>query len=152
MLAQEVISLYFDKVIQGLKDDAANTGQKIPDAFRKEVDASGGRLYAPDYFKYLIYGRGPGKQPPPQSMLEWVQKNPDVLASAKARYKYITEKGLAFIIGRKIGREGTDIYQGKKKGVDLLGVMENNMPDLLKQLAASEVINIATSLRNAVKK
>ncbi len=151
MLAQEIISKYFDTVIEGLKADAADKGQKIPTSFRKDVDASGGRLYAPDYFKYLIYGRGPGKFPPPSSMLEHVKNNPEILQDAKRIWKYITEKGLAYIIGRKISIQGTDIYTGKKQGIDLVGVMEASMPDLLKGIAANEVINIGTVLKSSMK-
>lgn len=143
---------YFLQVIDGLIQDATQKGQKIPtSSLRFEADAQSAALYAPDYFKYLIYGRGPGKQPPPPAMLSWVQANPDAMDRARAVFKYITEEGLAYIIGRKIGREGTDIFLGKRPGIDLLGVMEKNMPDLLKELAKNEVVKIATDLRSAVK-
>lgn len=143
---------YFLKLTDGLIQDAAAKQQKIPvSSFRFEVDEVSGTMYAADYFKYLIYGRGPGKAPPPDNMLAWVQGNPDALARAKQVFKYITEKGLAYIVGQKIAREGTDIYSGKKEGIDLLGVMEKNMPSLLEALARNEIMKVATDLRSAMK-
>ena len=119
-MGKEAIEIFFKQVISDMY--AQNT--KVPvSAFRVEATNIDGQLYAPDWFQYMIYGRGPGKQPPPSAMLRSVQNNPDWLESARQTFKYITEKGLAYLIGRKIGREGTDIWQGKIKGVDLLGSM-----------------------------
>jgi hypothetical protein len=142
---------FFIRTIEGLKQDAASKSQKIPvSSFRYDSDAITGQLFSADYFKYLIYGRGAGKGPPPENILIWVQNNPDTLARAKQVYKYITEKGLAYLIGRKIAKQGTDIHLGKKPGIDLLGVMEKNMPELLKDLAKNEATKIATELRTKV--
>lgn len=143
---------FFLRFMDGLVHEAAVKNQKIPvSSFRFEVDEISGTFWAADYLKYLVTGRGPGKFPPPTKMLDWVQANPDVLERAKQTYKYLTEEGLAFLIGRKISREGTDIFQGKKQGIDLLGVLEANMPELLEQLARNEVVKIATDLKSAVK-
>ena len=116
---------FFDRLTEGLIKEAESKGQKIPvSSFRFEVDETEGVMFAADYFKYLIYGRGPGKFPPPDKMTDWVTANPDFLARAQQVYKYLTAQQLGFLIGRKISREGTDILTGKKIGIDLLGVME----------------------------
>lgn len=147
----DALRTYFENLVEGIKADASEKGQKIPTSFRFEVDASGGKLFAPDYFKYLIYGRGPGKFPPPDATIAWIADNPQVLERAKQVYKYITEQSLGYLIGRKIAREGTDIYTGKKKGIELLGVMEKNLPELLETLAKDEAAKISTSLQSALK-
>lgn len=142
----------FEQYFKGIVSDMARENPKVPvSQFRAEANESGASLFAPTWFQYMIFGRGPGKQPPPDRMLSFVEKNPQILAEAKSTYKYITEKGLAFLIGRKIGREGTDIYQGKRKGVGLLDAMEKNMPELLKSLATNEAVKIHTSLVRALK-
>lgn len=142
---------FFLRVTDGLIKDAQSKNQKIPvSSIRFEVDETRGVLYAADYFKYLVTGRGPGKFPPPDKMTAWVESNPDVLARAQQVYRSLTAKQLGFLIGRKISREGTDIYSGKKPGIDLLGVLDANMPELLKELAKNEVIKIATDLKQAV--
>jgi hypothetical protein len=84
-------------------------------------------------------------------MLKFVQDNPQILESARQTYANITEKGLAYLIGRKIAREGTRIYRGEKEGIDLLGVIENSMPDLLKDLARNQVLSIQTELKSVLK-
>ena len=146
------INDYLLKVIDGIAKDATAKGQKIPiDKMRTEADELGGKLWAPHYFQYLIYGRGPGGFPPPESMTMWVEKNPDVLERARQVYKNISAQSLGYLIGRKIAREGTDIYQGKRKGIDLLGVMEENMPELLQELMKNELVKIGTDLQSALK-
>lgn len=148
MTNKEAFEQYFNSIVK----DMASENPKVPvSKFRVEAKESEASLFAPDWFQYMIFGRGPGKQPPPDRMLSFVQKNPEILAEAKSNFKYITEKGLAFLIGRKIGREGTDIYQGKRKGVGLLEAMEKNMPELLKQLATNEAVKIQTALVRAIK-
>jgi hypothetical protein len=155
--ATDLLNVFLARVVDGIAADAAAKGQKIPIAsLRSDVSLDGvtgatASLYAADYFKYLIYGRGPGKFPPVDNMRAWVEANPDALTRAKAVYKYITANQLAFLVGRKISQQGTDIYTGKKKGIDLLGIMENNMPDLFKSIAQNEAIKIGTALKSAIK-
>lgn len=144
---------FFLKTIEGLRQDASEKSQKFPiEKVRFEADELGGLMFAPHYVQYLFTGRPPGKFPPPDAMTAFVEANPDMLERAKQVYKYITSQQLGFLIGRKIAREGTDIYSGKKPGIDLLGVMEENMPELLQQLAKNEAIKVATQLSSALKK
>ncbi len=58
-----------------------------------------------DYWQYVEYGRRPGKFPPPDKILEWVRVKP-VIPQPLSNGKLPTEKQLAFLIGRKIAREG----------------------------------------------
>lgn len=148
---KDALSQFFEKVIAGLKDDAASKGQKFPvSSLEHKEDDTGGQLLGADYIKYLIFGRSPGGFPPPDKMLDFVKSNPEIYASAQQQFANITEKGLAFLIGRKLARDGSDIYQGKKQGIDFLGVMEENMPELLKTLTQNEAIKIVTNLRSAI--
>lgn len=150
---QQALTEFFNNLVEGFKQDAQGKNQKIPvSSFRSEVDDQSGQLYAADYFKYLVYGREPGKFPPPDAMIDYVNNNPEILSRIQQVFKYITEQGAAYIIGRKIAKEGTDIYTGKKPGIDFLGVMEKNMPVLLQTIARNEAFNIATSIRQAVRK
>jgi len=148
----DALKEFFLRFTEDLIKEAAAKNQKIPvSSLRFEVDELGGEYFAADYLKYLVTGRGPGKFPPPDKMTDWVNANPDVLERARQVYKYLTAQQLGFLIGRKIAREGTDIFTGKKQGIDLLGVLDKNMPELLEQLARNEVIKFATDLKQAVK-
>lgn len=147
----DALQEFFFKVIDSIIQDAAAKGQKIPEIWF-EIDSQGnGIMMGPAYFKYLIHGRPPGKQPPVQKMIDWLVVNPDIVSRLQQVYKYLTAEQAGFLIARKIGREGTDIWQGKKPGIDLVGSLEKHMPDLLANIAQAEVFRIATQLRKAVK-
>lgn len=150
MLTAEIIHTYLDKVVEGLKADAATKNQKIPQQFRIVAEDESGQLYGADYFKYLVVGRGPGKFPPVDKMRDFVDAHPEMLEDAKKRFKNITRNSLAYLIGRKIATKGTDIYTGKKPGIDMLGVMEANMPDLLRAIVRNEAVKFQTNLHNGI--
>jgi hypothetical protein len=148
----DALKQFFLRTIDGLIKDAAAKNQKIPvSSMRFEADELHGSMYAADYFQYLVTGRGPGKFPPPDKMTAFVEANPDILARARQVFKYLTAQQLGYLIGRKIATQGTDIYQGKKPGIDLLGVMDENMPLLLEQLGKNEAVKIATDLKQLIK-
>ena len=149
MTTQESISTYFDAIVK----DMGSQNQKVPvDKFRIVATDKGGQLFAPDWFKYMITGRGPGKMPPLDRIADWVDKyiGTPVRENKDGTFSVLASTSLAYAIGVKIAREGTDVWQGKKKGVDLLGAMEKNMPDLLADLLASELLKIQTSLHQKI--
>lgn len=66
---------------------------------------------APDYWKYVDGGRRPGKFPPVDSLISWIRKRnitPRPLPSSKTSVPSSppTINQLAFLIGRKISKEG----------------------------------------------
>lgn len=146
MLTSEIISAYLQKVESLIKEDAASKGQKIPQGFERVVSETGGTLSVEHYLKYLVHGRGPGKQPPRDAMLKFVEDNPDMLARVQQIFRGITAKSLAYLIGRKIAREGTDIYSGKKPGIDLAGAVDAAMPEFLENLAYEEALKVANKI------
>lgn len=59
------------------------------------------KLVAPDYVYYIENGRRPGKQPPRSAIVEWLEvKN--------IQPQDISLESLAFLIARKIGRDGIE--------------------------------------------
>ena len=60
-----------------------------------------------DYWYYVDNGRRPGKFPPPNKIKEWIRVKP-VTPYAMSNGKLPTVDQLAFLIGRKIAKEGTD--------------------------------------------
>lgn len=150
MSTQEIISLYLNAIAEAIKEDASAKGQKIPVAsFRVDADQTSGRFYAADYFQYLVSGRGPGKFPPPEKMEEYIRNNLHILDSARDIYKNISIKSLAFLIGRKIAKKGTDIFEGKNPGIDLQGSIEGSMDNFLQMLAYYEALNVFTKIKQA---
>ena len=63
-----------------------------------------------DYWIYVENGRGPGKFPPIDKILEWIRVKP-VIPYSDSSGRLPTEEQLAFLIARKIAEQGTE---GKK--------------------------------------
>jgi len=142
---------YFQKSWESFKSDAASKNQRIPQHYRTQVSEEVGTWFGAAHLKFLVYGRGPGKFPPPDAMLKIVDDNPSMLADAKRRWRNITAKGLAFIIGRRIALSGTRIYRGEKPGVDFIGSLQKHKPELLKTLVHNQAIIVVSSIRQAAK-
>lgn len=64
------------------------------------------QLSMADYYKWVENGRGPGKFPPPDKILEWIKIKPVIPDDRMGTGKLPTEKQLAYLIGRKISEEG----------------------------------------------
>lgn len=62
-------------------------------------------LQLEDYWKYVEKGRRAGKFPPVDKILEWIRVKP-IVPRPMANGKLPTENQLAFLIGRKIARDG----------------------------------------------
>jgi hypothetical protein len=89
--------------------------------------------YAPfiTKFKSNRGGRGPGKQPPPNQIEQWVQdKGLNLRDYLTGRFMSKTQsniKKVAYLIGRKIGAKGTDIYLNKRQPIDLDEIINNRL-------------------------
>lgn len=93
-----------------------NTGE-AKNSLKFEITDKGIRIFSDmpgrpfNYLFTLEDGRKPGKMPPVQNIQQWLEQRginpPD-----------ISQKSLAFLIARRIGREGSTIYRkGGKSGV-----------------------------------
>lgn len=49
------------------------------------------QLFAPEYTKYMLYGRGPGKMPPQEPIEDWMNRYGIVGSSWAIRYKIAKE-------------------------------------------------------------
>lgn len=113
---------------KNLQEALAQYAQAIADRYKTNLESSGRRatgqlitsvntvvvvnenefaidLNLEDYWKYVEEGRGAGKFPPPDKILEWIRVKP-ILPTPLANGKLPTEQQLAFLIGRKIANEG----------------------------------------------
>lgn len=81
----------------------------VSDDHIQVVSSMPGRSF--NYIMTLETGRGPGGFPPVKNILDWIQQrgiNPEG----------ITQKSLAFLIARRISREGSLLYrQGGNSGI-----------------------------------
>jgi hypothetical protein len=93
----------------------------------QSLEVKGNRLLGSEYIYYLDKGRGPGKFPPMKNIQDWILNKLGLDAYGK-------DKGVAFVIGRKIAREGTGIFKNSSKGIQLDLLVESMLEDLTKEL------------------
>lgn len=145
---KEAIQTFITKVKQAYKEDFR----------RKNLDASGGsseslrdvaednsgQLFGKRSIGALIEGRRPGKQPPLEAIIQWLKD--------KKTFRIDDDSGpglrsLAFIIARKIGKTGTDIYQRKRPSLNVDDLIVQAKSDLGKTLLQIEKEKIIQSLK-----
>lgn len=113
---QETLEAYCAKVSEFYKRHLEESGRKASGNLIDSVsiDVTYGAytikciLSVADYYRWVENGRPSGKQPPREKILQWIiDKN--IQPYPMANGKLPTENQLAFLIARKIGREG---YRG----------------------------------------
>lgn len=104
-IAKQIIELYRLQ----LDKDGINASGNLSNNIKSIVEFNDTRLIISleleDYWKYVEYGRGPGKMPPIDAIEQWIKIKP-VIPEAR-NGKIPDTRQLAFLIARKIGRDGT---------------------------------------------
>lgn len=103
--AEAVEALYRDKLIEKGHNASYNLLQSVHAEVVQGEKSVAVDLSLADYWKYIEYDTKP-HFPPPDAILKWVQIKP-ILPVPDANGRIPTPKQLAFLIGRKIAREGT---------------------------------------------
>ena len=98
-----------------------------------------------DYWKYVEYGRRPGKRPPIDAIERWIKVKPIIPDPINGRVP--TTKQLAFLISRKIGMEGTKAQRPLEKAV-----YSDSMELLINQLKNEIVGQMKEELGNFIEK
>lgn len=105
-----------------LTDSNRNASHNLYNSIRSQVSVNGMtydvELSMLDYWKYIEYGTKP-HMPPVNKILEWVQVKP-VLPTPMRNGKLPTEEDLAWMIARKIEREGTEGKPDLENALDSL--------------------------------
>lgn len=145
----EAISQFFKSTITDLKSDQVSKGLyssgKSADSLQSDSNTEGGLLYGSAYFYQQIVGRKPGKMPPVSDIIAWIE-------AKQIKPETGTVEGLAWAIAKKIAREGTDINEGKRQGLDFINIVGKNRDELVKNLIKGTKEQIITSLRSTIKK
>ena len=102
-ICQEIADVYKTKMDKAGYD---KSGELYNFTWTTEVKGNLFELYfnLPEYWYYAENGRGPGKFPPPDAILKWVQFKRLV---PRATNKVISTKQLVYLISRKIATKGT---------------------------------------------
>ena len=117
MTSEEILRVEFDSLREDILARHTALKQKASGQFERELEnkTSGltGLLVGSHYTEQLVNGRGPGKFPPIKMIESWIRIKPIRIIGER-----ISVSSLAFLIARKIAREGTEIF--KAGGTDLI--------------------------------
>lgn len=93
-----------------------------------------------EYWRYVEYGRRPGKMPPPSAILEWIEAKP-VIPKPNSAGRIPSPESLSYAIAKTIGREGT-------KGVPILAT---TVEDVTKEFRADIAKALQADIGDAVR-
>jgi len=149
--ANDIVNNFARNVIQGIQNNirtknvtqygAMQSSGQMANSLNYKWDGRRLVIYSNEkYFTVLEDGRKPGKQPPRSVIEKWLDDKPVAL-------REISKKSLAFLIARKIGKEGSLLYkQGGNSGVisDFINdqYIKENLTDKLFLATVKEVTNI----------
>lgn len=112
-------------------------------SLRTDSDTDSGALYGSAYFYQQKHGRKPGKFPPIDDILDWIK------AKGIKPKDNISEKSLAFLFARKIAQSGTDVFQGRREGLNVeertKELVEQFKKDLVKGFKKEIIKQVKTS-------
>lgn len=105
-----IVNNFVEQYKAGLdKADAKTSRRQLIDSVKGSINYDGKYVTVDislqDYWKYVEYGRRPGKFPPVDKIREWIRVKP-VLPRPMANGKLPTENQLAFLISRSIAEKG----------------------------------------------
>lgn len=105
-ICQQIADVYKNKMVEAGYDQ---NGELYNFTWNTEFNGNMFQLYftLTDYWQYAEEGRGPGKFPPPNAILKWIQFKKLI---PRTSGKLISTNQLVYLISRKIAQKGT---QGK---------------------------------------
>lgn len=144
-IVERMLELYRNQLI----DKNINASNTLSNTATTIVEVDGTTLSVSfnleDYWKYVEYGRRPGKRPPIDAIEQWIKVKPIIPDPINGRVP--TTKQLAFLISRKIGMEGTKAQQPLE-----LMKSSDSMELLINQLKNEIVGQLNEQISNEISK
>lgn len=102
-----LVNMLLDGYKSELKSHVSNDSELLSTTVDFEISGDTFRINfnVPQYWQYAERGRGPGKQPPIQNIINWISVKR--IVPKPINNKIPTTKQLAFVIARSIGKKGT---------------------------------------------
>lgn len=146
LLINEILDKYGRQIVEQIKTDiksksvtkfgAVNSSGNLAESVRYEVSDGVLRIYAAHYIFQIENGRRPGKFPPISAIEKWIDEKP-ITIQPDDKGRILPKKSLAFLIARKISRQGTEIF--KQGGSNLIADILN--PELLGAIRADIILS-----------
>jgi hypothetical protein len=131
--------------IKDQKDKGIRASGKSAESLRIETKNNQGALYGAKYFIQQMVGRKPGKFPPIDDILDWMR-----VKNISPKDTKTTERQLAFLIARKIANSGTDIFLGRRPGLDIDDQIKSIVQEWKKGFAKELKGEIITTLKQSL--
>ena len=122
----EITEKHLRRLSDKIKDVMSAKGLDNTGGTANSLEVNQTQLLADGNIYFLDQGRAPGTFPPVVKMIEYVMTKLGVTGSEI--------KGAAFLVGRKIKREGTEIYKDKSKGIELDSLVDDMLDGLMEEL------------------
>ena len=126
-IVDRMLDLYKNKLV----DNNINASNTLHDNASTVIEVNGLTLSVSfnleEYWKFVEYGRRPGKRPPLDAIEQWIKVKPIVPDPING--KIPSTRQLAFLISRKIGMEGTKAQRPLQSAM-----YSDNMEMLINQL------------------
>lgn len=104
LFAEEFINTYQDELLDADANASGNLFNTITSNIVINESEFIVSLNIQEYWKYIEYGRKPGKWPPVSAIRKWIEVKPVIPRAYNGKVPTIDQ--LAFLIGRKIYRDG----------------------------------------------
>lgn len=142
--AQQLVAQYRENLTQGKRNASSKLADTVKAEVKVEETVISVELTLQDYWYYVDNGRKAGKMPPISKIEEWIKvKRP----FGKSQKQLPSPRSLAYLIARKIGREGTKGTHDLRNASDMT---YNTFKARLEQAIAEDVGNYtATIFRGA---
>lgn len=112
--AKRQVIVELQSVVDDIADRHIQLGMKASGDFIRSLEVreteTGAQIWGADYTQYLVNGRGPGKMPPKNNIVKWLQD--------KFGYDQKTAEKIAFPVRKKIAEKGTKWYSEESKLID----------------------------------
>lgn len=106
--AQRLVAQYRDNLSQGKRNASSKLANTVKAEVKTEETVISVELTLQDYWYYVEHGRKAGKMPPISNIEEWIKVKPIIPRPfGKSQKQIPSPRSLAYLIARKIGREGT---------------------------------------------
>lgn len=112
--AKRQVIVELQSVVDDIADRHIKLGMKASGDFIRSLEIRetelGAQIWGAGYTQYLVNGRGPGKMPPKNNIVKWLQD--------KFGYDQKTAEKIAFPVRKKIAEKGTKWYSEESKLID----------------------------------
>jgi len=143
----EILTKAGDKFVGGLQKQFEVLGLNDTRAASSSISSkvSGNKLEIQGLLRIVVLasGRKPGKFPPIEPIRKWV--------ISKLGVSEDDADGVAFVIARKIAREGTDIFTGKAKGLQVEMLIAEINKELEEEVSTQIGLDVTESVFEAFK-